>query len=166
MSKNQPTNLNFATSGRFKLNVRKLPSVSFFLTEVSLPSVEFEKVDVPSQFKSYPVIGDKLEYSNFNFTFNVDEDFQNYKEVFNWILDISNSEDFSRYPQESDGVDSIYSDASLIVYNSSFNALLSFSLRNIFPLSLELNQFTIQEQDTTILTATSTFAVESFYIDS
>lgn len=165
MSINQPTNLNFASTERYKFNILKLPSVNYFLTNVSIPSIDFDKVDVPTPFKKFPVIGDEIIFSNFECTFNVDEDFKNYKEILNWILNISNSESFDRYPKVSFDSDEIYSDASLIIYNSSFNPSLTFSFRNIFPISLNLNEFSIQNQDITTLTATTSFVIESFEVN-
>lgn len=163
---NQPPNFSYANADKFTFTISKIPGVTYFLDAIVFPQLQFDKVDVPSPFKKIPYIGDELSYSNLSIRFGIDEDFRNYKEIFNWIKDISNSSDFTRYPNTRDEGDGIYADGSLVLLNNNFKPNVSFTFTNIFPLSLNLlSDLNIENEVTEYLRAEAEFAVENIFLD-
>ena len=54
-------------------------------------------------FVDVAVVGDKLQYDNFNMTFMVDESLQNYMEMYDWVKNIgfpfSGADQFNKLPR-------------------------------------------------------------------
>lgn len=162
----QPTNFSYAHADKFSFTIAKAPNTTYFLDAVVFPQLQFDKVDVPTPFKKMPFVGDELSYSNLSIRFGVDEDFKNFKEIFNWIKDISNSSNFDRYPVTEAEADGIYTDATLTILNNNFKGNVNFRFTNVFPLSLNLlSDMNIENETTEYLRAEAEFAFENIFLD-
>ena len=126
----QPTKMDYASPNQFKFNITKLPKVEYFCTPVNVPALAISEVQQPTPFVDIPLPGTTLNYSTLNMTFIVDENLENYLEIYNWIRGLGYPEslqeiiDFQRtgkvdknpYGKEMD----IYSDGTLIIQTSNF----------------------------------------------
>jgi hypothetical protein len=118
--------------------------------------------------KNIPVPGDKITYSDFTLRFFVDENLTNYLQVHNWIRALGYPESIQEFidlkakdPYNPDITAknplNEYSDASLFIYNSSFNQIARIDFKDVFPVSLSTVNFDATAQDINYVTAEVTF---------
>jgi len=165
----QPSNRNFLSPVSFRFSINKLPNTNFFVQAVNVPSItlgETQGLDTP--FVKVPVPGDHISFAELNVTFRVDEDLNNYRELFDWINGIGFPESFNQYAQldnqpEGSGA-GIYSDASLVIVNSARRPNLEVRFEDIFPTSLTDINFDIRQTDIEYVEATATFRYKYYTI--
>lgn len=149
------SNKNFLSSIGFKLVIDGYPNTSFFCQRVSLPGLTIGDTTVNLPQSNWQFVGDKYVFNPLEVTLIVDEDMENYLEIYNWMNDIIMADD-------------VYSQikrASVVILSSHNNPIKTFSFNNVFPISmsnldLELTQTDIQYSTTSITFAYSTFEVE------
>jgi len=157
-----PQNKNALTKGNFRFGFRKTPNLNYFLQSVSLPGIYAGFVDLPGPVgrKKIPLIGNgSLSYDNFMMSFQVDEDMENYMEIFDWIKGNNAPDNFEQH-QEIAALpygQGIYSDGSLIVSNSSHAPKVEFLIKDMFPIQLSGLEFLTTDPDKSIVTATAEF---------
>lgn len=79
-------NKSILNKNNFKLLIDKLPTVEYFVQSVSIPGLSFTEVEQGAGVgldAFFP--GDKVSFDNLEVTFLVDEDLENFKEVYDWI---------------------------------------------------------------------------------
>ena len=59
--------------------------VDFFSNTANIPSLDLGIATQPTYLRDIPVPGDKVQFGDFDLEFIVDEDFENYLEIHNWI---------------------------------------------------------------------------------
>jgi hypothetical protein len=111
--------------------------------------------------------GKKLNFSPLTLNFRIDEDYENYTEIFNWMVGISGQTDFSNYKKlvEENSITpkvghEIYSDGTLVLLNNSKNFNKNIVFYNMFPTDLSSPEFTFS--DTTVATSSVTFQYDYF----
>jgi len=180
---NQPSNPQFLSPVGFNFAIRKLPNVNYFAQSINLPGVQLGETIMPTPFIAVPVPGDHMQFGDMSITFKVDENMDNYIELFNWIQYLGFPESWNQSKQVYDrsGSDSLTglrnvqrtqrslgeggtSDATLTVLNSASNPNLSIELQDAFPLSLSDIQFDVRNQDIDYVEATATFKFKLFKI--
>jgi hypothetical protein len=165
---NQPTNNNPLSPLGFKFIIKKTPNVNWFIQSVDIPSISLPRTDVSNPFIQFPVGGDHLTYGDFRMVFRVDEDMKNYIELYNWINGIGFPDNFDQYKELSNqptmSGQGIYSDATLLVLNSSFNPNIELQFTDLFPISLSELTFDLRMQDVRYIDCTATFAYRKFNI--
>ena len=82
---NQIKNRNFLSPTGFKFIMDKAPKVSFFGNQLNLPQMTLGVAEQPTYLRDIPLPGDKIQFEDFSLRFLVDENFDNYMEIFNWI---------------------------------------------------------------------------------
>ena len=85
--RNQPTNLNQLNVVSFETNFLRMPSVSYFCQRVNIPGITLSNTIQSTPFANIPIEGDILEFEDLTIGFIVDEDMQNYLELYNKKLD-------------------------------------------------------------------------------
>ena len=91
-------NKSILNKNNFRLLIDKVPTVEYYVQGVNIPSVSFTEVVQPAGVgvdAYFP--GDKVSFDTLNVTFLVDEDLENYKEMYDWmssIVPINNSDDY------------------------------------------------------------------------
>jgi|TARA_B110000285_G_scaffold235509_1_gene317682 hypothetical protein len=93
-------NKSILNKNNFRLLIDKVPTVEYYVQTVNIPSLSFVEVNMPTRVgvdAFFP--GDKVEFGNLTITFIVDEDLENFKEIYDWmsaIVPISDSADFAK----------------------------------------------------------------------
>ena len=82
----QPTVFDYATGSQFRLSFNRLPKVTWFCTAATLPGISLGEASYPTPMAETFVAGDKLTFDNLEITFMVDEELQNYRELWDWIV--------------------------------------------------------------------------------
>lgn len=180
---NQPTNPQFLSPVGFNFSIRKLPNVNYFAQSINLPGVQMGETLIPSPFVNIPIPGDHMIFGDMSITFKVDENMDNFIELFNWIQYLGFPESFNQSKQIYDqpGTTSLtglrnvqrtqrslgeggVSDATITVLNSASNPNISIELEDCFPVSLSDIQFDVRNQDIDYIEATATFKFKLFKI--
>ena len=93
----QPVVLDYAQSNQFKIFLPIFPTTEYFVVRATVPSVDLGQASQPTPLVDMPLVGDKLTYDQFYFTFLVDEKLQNYMELHNWLLNIGFPERYDQF---------------------------------------------------------------------
>jgi|TARA_Y100000034_G_C6843999_1_gene382155 hypothetical protein len=178
----QPTVMDYSQSNQFKLFMPIFPMVEWFVVRCNIPSVTLGQADQYTPFVDIALVGDKLQYGDFNMTFIVDEQLQNYMEMYNWVKNIgfpfSGEGQFNKLDRP-DGQDrgansairrsnsdtyverndrDLYTDIIVTILSSKNNAVAEIQLYECFPVSLGSIEYNQQETDTTYATCDVSFA--------
>ena len=82
----EPKSTNFLSPLGGKFTIKKLPSVNFFVQSVAIPSVTVGEIPIGTPFSAkLQLPGDLVTFGDLVITFRVDENMENYLEIFNWI---------------------------------------------------------------------------------
>lgn len=128
-----------------------------FCSEISMPGLSMEVEEIPEQFYNRKMPSKNLQYGDLVATYTIDEKFDNYKFLFNWIMYLKSPESF--------GVVSQKIDASLFIYTNNDNPLFDFQLKNIFPFELSGIEFNKKNNSAESLEGTVSFAMEYYLIN-
>ena len=128
---NQIKNRNFLSPTGFKFILSKAPKVSFFGNQVNIPQMTLGVAEQPTYLRDIPLPGDKLQFEDFSLRFLVDENLDNYMEIFNWIRSVGYAEtlqdafDFQNANADLEQPDksqlNFYSDGTLQILTSTEN---------------------------------------------
>ena len=114
--------------------------------------------------------GDKLQYDDLRITFMVDEDMENYLQLYQWMTSLgfpeSLAESIPLDPNEEDLLMGARSDGTLLVYNSSFQPIAKIFFRDMFPSALTPVPFSADATDINYIMATVTFKYTIFNVES
>jgi len=150
--KEQPTNRNYLIPNGFNLVLQKFEGVDFFAQKANLPDITGTYTEVPTRFRSFPVVGGGgITYGDFSIDFIVDEDLVNYKAIHEWIR--LNCCDETHMPTAEPDL----SNAILFVLSSNYNANRRIEFEKIFPVSLTQIGFDDTIGTAEYITATATF---------
>lgn len=130
----QPTNINYLSPVGFRFNIEYLPNTNWFMTSVNLPGISLGEINQPTPFMQAQVPGNDLTWEPLNITFQVDEDLQNWREIYNWMTGLGFPNEYGEY--ESQKADQLYSDASLSILNSNMNVNYIIKFVDLFPTNL------------------------------
>ena len=165
---NTPINRNFLSPLNFKFTIKKAPNVNFFIQKVNIPSVTLGAPVSNNPFVKIPYPGDHLEYGELSITFKVDEDLQNYLEIFNWITSLGKPQSWQQRADiqaiASYTGDGVYSDISVIALNSKKNANYETIYVDAFPVNISPVVFNTTDTDVDYISASATFKYTYFTI--
>ena len=161
-----PNNKNFLSPVGFKFVIGRTPNVDYFCQSASIPEVSIGVREIPTPVKAYSVPGDKMTFGDLSLRFLVNEDMDNYFEIYKWLKGLTNPKvqsDFAKYISTVDekGRSSQFmktmSDARLLVLNSNYNSIATINFYNIFPTSLTTLEFDASATDINYFTAEVNF---------
>ncbi len=172
----QISNRNFLSPVGFKFLISKIPKADFFANSAEIPGIDLGFSQQPTYLKDLPVPGDKMTYGDFNLRFLIDENMENYIQVHKWLRGLgypSSVEEFSTLKEEDlyfpDKVGknpyNEYSDAVLLIYNSTFNVMAKVKFKDVFPVSLSTVEFDATATDIDYVTANATFKYSIYDIE-
>lgn len=162
--RDNPDNPNQIYVDKFKFVLNDLPHVRYFCSAVNLPGITMQEIELPNPLNRLYYGSTKLYYDNMNLTFRVDEDLQNYREIFNWMVGITapqSTDQFKEFTEVTNrGIGpkvgyNIYRDSTLVTLTNVSNVNLKVFFKDIFPISLTGLEFGVENK--TVTTATATF---------
>jgi hypothetical protein len=169
--KDQPTNLNFLSPLGYKFILSRAPNIEYFVQQVTLPGLNLGSAIQVTPFVNIPRPGDKLEFEQMSVTFRVNENLDNYSEIYNWMVALARPERFSQYTLKDrqylasdEQKDTTVSDISVSILSSAMNGNINFLMRDCFPVNLSSITMTSTDNDVDYVTATATFALRDFTI--
>lgn len=162
----QITNRNFLSPIGFQFVLEKKPKVDFFCNSANIPGLNLGVAMQPTPLKALPVPGETLVFDDLTLRFVIDEDMENYLEVWHWLCQFGFPRSFEQYQQllnedeRSKGKQTAISgmsDGTLIIYNSSYNPNFNVVFKDLFPISLSPIQFDSTQTDVVYATAEVVF---------
>lgn len=140
----------------------------FFVTEVSIPGVSGQPATLPTPFVDVPITSDKLTFDQLQVTYKIDENFQSYLEIFNWIQGLGFPQDGSQYAALQNAARgselTLYSDATLTILTSKLHSNIEFTFEDCLPMNISPINMTWKESTTNYAEVTVTFAFKKFTV--
>lgn len=166
-----PSNINPLQTNGFLFGIQKLPELSYFCQEVTLPDLQAPPAEFENPLVVAPVPGEKLLFGDLTITFLVDEQMANYVAIHNWMVGLGFPESHQQYrnfisahTNELAGNELLagYSDGTLQILSSSNNVAKTIRFVDLFPTSLSSLQLQTTTMDTTYFASTATFRYTSY----
>ena len=178
-STQQPTVYDYATGTQWRLAFNRVPKTTWFCTAANIPGITLGEAQYATPMSDMIVTGDKLTFETLNITFIVDEELQNYRELWDWIVGMGSPVNHSQWEttlSKGDGAvrtfgtsdadprtkttyeeSNLYSDSTLIVYNSKNKAKVNVQFKNMFPTTLSALEYSQELTDVEYFKASATF---------
>ena len=157
----QPDNINYLSPVGFRFSIEYIPKTNWFLTSVNLPGISLGEINQPTPLMPTQVPGNDLVFDPLNITFLVDEDLQNWRELYDWLIGLGFPNDYSEYKNQKEN-EQIYSDATLSILNSHMNSNYIITFKDLFPTNLSEVLFDSASGDIEGIKATATFRYLSY----
>lgn len=163
-----PQNLNQLSKLSFRMAVKRLPTVNFFLQTVEMPDVSLPAIDTLTPLSTIPWPSGRIDFGTLVVTFKVDSDFKNYIELWNWIKGLGHPDDLSEYKELADKPqwtgEGIFSDVSLMILSNIKNANIEVIYEGALPIYLSGIDFGSNLPSVEYATATARFKYNVFKI--
>jgi hypothetical protein len=155
---------NYLSPLEFKVSIKRLPHVEFFMQRTEIPGISASPVDVPYPYNRVYQTPDKLSFANLDLTFMIDENMRNYLEIFDWMNGISFPRNFDEYKKINESDDGKVSDITIQILNSHKNLNMEATFINCFPIGLSSVLLDTTQSDVIYPEATATFQYDSYSI--
>ena len=145
-------NKNMLSPVGFQLAIQRSPHINFFVQGITVPSLGLGVMEQQTPVFTIPQPGDRVTYSELQVSFRVDEDLNNYLDIFNWIKALGFPESPEQYaelekqPQWSG--EGLVSDGTVLILSSAMNANVEFTFTDMWPTSL--SGFEMNSRDTSV----------------
>lgn len=163
-----PATQNFLSPVGFRFILSRSPEINYFIQHVDIPDMTMDVAVPQTPFNRIQYPGEKVTYGDLTITFKVDENLTNFLHIYNWMSDLSKQNNFNGYRAAATAAPGtmagVFSDATLVVMTSSYNANKQVVFKNIFPTHLTGLTFDSTMNDITYLQATATFAMQKYEI--
>ena len=175
----QLENRNYLSPTGFYFTVVRAPKVGYFGTQINVPSINLPEATQVNYLKNIPRAGDKMSFEDLTLTFMVDEDLVNFMEIQNWMRGLgfpeslteiydwqekTNNYDYPNSYQYEGGLN-LYSDGTLLIYNSQQIPHMKVTFEDLWPSNLTLLQFDSQLNTEQFLKASVTFKYKVYNIE-
>jgi len=117
-----------------------MPQVAYQTNMVGLPGISLGLTPVPNPSLDYSVPGSKLQFHPLTINFLIDEDLSNYKEVYNWMMEMRSPEDHTQAD--------VLSDCTLTILSNQKNPIAHITFVDTFPIELADLQFDFRAPET------------------
>lgn len=131
-----------------------------------MPTITLPAVPQGTPFVSIPWTGDHIDFPPLAITFKVDEDMENYFEIFNWIIGQGFPDTFDQYKtlaanKSYTGL-GIESDLTVFIQTAAKNPKFNCVFYDAFPTQLSGFKFDTTNQNVEYVNVTATFRYRRF----
>jgi hypothetical protein len=165
-----PESINFVNPLIFKFQIKKTPTINYYVQSVNIPGISMQTASQPNPFVKIPYGGDHLQFEDLVISYKVDEDLKNYLELHNWVRSIGFPDNYRQHKQLSEkprtSGEGLTSDISLVIMNNSRVPTFEVVYRDAFPVAVSSLMFDTTQTDVQFLEASATFQYVSFSIQS
>jgi hypothetical protein len=175
-----PSELDYLKPNGFKFLVHNLPNVSFFCQSANIPDITLGTATVPTPLVDLHEPGDKLVFGELSLRFLIQENMDNYKEIYNWLIGLGFPESHEQYINYT-GTQSYrfpnvnatnqralgnFSDATLFILDSNNNPKIKIIFKDAYPISLGGIEFEISSGNTDYFVGVATFKYRQYVIET
>ena len=154
----QPSNTNPLNNTSYQFNISRLPNVVWFCQAANLPGLALGNAEQMTPFTRIPREGNAT-FEDLQIQFIVSEDMKNWYEIFSWIKNCTNIDNFETYDRAK-----IFSDASLEILTNKFNSNVVVNFRDLFPVALSGIDFDSITDNSEPVVATANFSYTSYNV--
>lgn len=159
----------------FELRIARIPNLSFFIKDVTLPSISLGETTQATPFMDIPRVGEKLTFSQLTCRLMVDEKLNNYRALYDWITGIGNPVSFNQIskwrtsqgdtspPKSTDSDLLLVSDATLAIKGQNLETAALIKIKDMWISELGTLSLTDESQETQYLYCDCSFACRGFY---
>ena len=156
----QPSTTNYLYQTFYKFQMRRLPKVNYFMQKVSLPDfASGGPIEQPTRFVPVKHPSRNVSFDNLTIEFLVDENLENWRELYDWMRTIYLVDDYKKFEPETS---THFTEGSILLLNSAMNVNKEIRFHNLLPISLSGIDFDSTDTDLSPRIATATFAFD-FY---
>ena len=157
----------FLSPLNFKFQIKKLPVFSAYVQTVDFPAITTGRTEgQPNPFQHAALPGLSTTFDTLSVSFKIDEDMDNYLEIFDWITGLGSTLNFDQYAAMADAPfgsgDGTQVDATLTVSNSNNVPNIEFHFYDLYPFNLSGFKLDYTAEDVQYLTATVDFAYTQY----
>lgn len=168
-----PENINPLSPIGFRLDIEKLPEVSYFCQEATIPDVTLNSIAIPTPLSQIQVPDSILQYGDLIVNFLIDEDMKNFKSLYSWVRGLGFPDDHQEYTDTiaqdrrfgTSELTKNYSDASLSILSSANTVVQTIKFIDLFPISISSLQFGSNLTDVNYLQGNAIFRYTSYHFD-
>ncbi len=165
-----PENINPLSPNGYMFTLQRLPELSYFCQEVSLPAITLPEATQFTPFSRVPISGDQLEFDTLRVQFLVDDKMKNYRAIHDWLVGLGFPENNGQYTQTIEGssmpglseVAKSSSDATLIILGNNNMPIQAIQFTDCVPESLESITFVSTSQDVQYLVGSASFRYTNY----
>jgi hypothetical protein len=166
--KNQPDNLNLLQTIAFETNFQRIPNVNYFCQKVNIPGMVLGSAIQPTYFSDIPLEGDKLSFDTLDISFIIDEDMQNYQEIYSWLLSMGFPDNFPQFTAlktaPTSGItNGLRSDINVILHTNKSKPNYNITFKDAFPISLSAISFDASASNLDAIVADASFMFTSVF---
>ena len=158
---NQPTNISQLNIISFETNFLRMPNVNYFCQRVNIPGISLANTILSTPFANVPIEGDVLEFEDMSISFIVDENLQNYLELYNWLVALGFPDRYAQYDNQT--AQAIKSDTNIIVNTNKSNPNYNITFKDVFPIALGAINFDTNNTDLEPVIVDATFKYTGLY---
>jgi hypothetical protein len=160
----KPDNINFLGSNYFYFSLTRLPNFQTFVQSANLPMMSSRTINQPISLGTFPKIpAGNYYFDDLQVSFMVNADMKNWIEIYDWMKGIGNLKDnMDNLKYDPGDLNEIFSDALLMITDSTYKPILKASFKHVFPRSLGGINFNTQTVTTEPVVCSVNFAY-SYY---
>lgn len=148
----------FLSPLKFKFQVKKLPVFGEYVQSVDFPGISVSATEgFKNPFQTVFVPGEHAKFETLRVTFKLDEDLDNYREIFDWLEGLGKPSNYDQYrvlaeaePGTGEGPQV---DATLSILNSRDQPSIQFMFEDLAPISLSGFKLAYTMENTEYITA-------------
>jgi hypothetical protein len=157
-----PTDTNLTNPTNFKFSLKRVPTLAYFCTGVSLPGWSNPTINistgVPGGRNTFKAKSETVTHGDATFKFLVNEDLSNYNSLVKWSKECAGLNDFNGVTWRNWMSEEGY----LLVLSNKKNPIFRITFRGLFPINVSELAYKTSETDTTPIVATVSMAF-SYY---
>lgn len=158
---------NFLTPNKFKLQIKKLPNFEQYVQSVTVPTISVGPTQgLPNPFQKIQIAGEHMSFNELQVKFKVDEDMDNYFEIFTWMQGLGKPQNYDQYkrlaaaaPGSGEGPQV---DGTLHILNSQSDPSRVIQFYDMWPTELSGFELDYTLDQIEYVTATVTFIYTQF----
>jgi len=159
-----PLNTNLAVPTNFLFMCRKVPTLTYFVQEFTLPETNREPVNSDFMFgPSVKMPSASIGFGSLSMKFLINEDFSNYYSVIKWMLENTGYTEFIENQFQNEGATE---EGTLVLLSNKKNPIRRINFQGLIPTELSGLEFSSDVSDHSTLSATMKFSVSSFRIEN
>jgi len=139
----------------FQIDSPDLSELSYECQVVNIPTISVPEIETPYRQFNTKFSGSSINFENFDAKFIIDEDMENYKAIYDWLV-------YTVTDNESER--SKHKDVILLVYNNNNQSNIRIHMMNAMPVSLSPVEFDTTKTNTEYLYADVSFAIDYYEI--
>ena len=160
-------NINPLYSNCFHFEIKSLPHVSGMAQRFNMPGLNLGRAMQTSGNLDFPIPGDKITYEDLEIAFLVDENLENFMEIFHWMMYLGFARDTKQFYELYQGTTRFTetSDILLSVTTNKMNSNRIIHFVDAFPVVLTPVEFSNVDDAATPMTASAMFAYKYYYFE-